>query len=226
MNYCFSSRCLLYPFRRKIYLVKIRSSLLTSSPMFFLQKMCIEKTNIKRAYVFSSSKLLLIYQNFVKGEQLNSSFKEIVPVKLVFLFKAFFFALKVKSSKCQFKMSFGEIRPKTCIFGGFFLFAAQLPASLIIHIPISELHAQWHWCLHFNMSLNSERFPQFHPTVMLVPMVAYVNFSFILIRQNFFPVFFLAEPVNILVQPRAGFPSAVIFSHNTSLVKGHLRSYE
>jgi hypothetical protein len=62
---------------------------------------------------------------------------------------------------------------------------------------------------------------------MLVPMVAYANFSFILIRQNFFPVFFsLAEPVKILVQARAGFPSAVIFSHNTSLVKGHLRSYE
>jgi hypothetical protein len=80
----------------------------------------MEKTNIKRAYFFSSSKLLLIYQNFVKGEQLKSSFKEIVPVKLVFFFKAFFFALKVKSSKHQVKMSFGEIRPKTCIFGGFF----------------------------------------------------------------------------------------------------------
>jgi hypothetical protein len=137
--------------------------------------------------LFSSSKLLLIYQNFVKGEQLNSSFKEIVPVKLVFLFKAFFFALKVKSSKCQFKMSFGEIRPKTCIFGGFFLFAAQLPASLIIHIPISELHAQWHWCLHFNMSLNSERFPQFHPTVMLafsvIVMKTYLEHKFRSVRQ-------------------------------------------
>jgi hypothetical protein len=57
----------------------------------------------------------------------------------------------------------------------------------IMHIPISQLHAQWHWCLHFSMSLNSQCFPQFHPTVMLV---AYVNFFLIIIRQNFFPVSF------------------------------------
>jgi hypothetical protein len=53
---------------------------------------------------------------------------------------------------------------KMCIFVFFFVCAACLPASLIMHDPISELHAQWHWCLHFSMSLNSQRFLQFHPT--------------------------------------------------------------
>ena len=47
-----------------------------------------------------------------------------------------------------------------------FLCATCLPASLIIHVPISEPHAQWHWCLHFSMSLNSQRFLQFHPTII------------------------------------------------------------
>jgi hypothetical protein len=57
--------------------------------------------------------------------------------------------------------------------------------ALIMHIPISQLHAQWPRCLHFNMSLNSQRFLQFHPTVILV---AYVNSCFIIIRQSAFPV--------------------------------------
>ena len=67
-----------------------------------------------------------------------------------------------------------------------FLCVVCLPASLIMHVPVSELHAQ---CtaliIHFSMSLNSRCFLQFHPTVMLV---AYVNSCFIIIRQNFFPV--------------------------------------
>ena len=79
---------------------------------------------------------------------------------------------------------------KTCIkrvFMFWYLCAACLPASLNMHVPISELHAQCHWCLHFSMSLNSKRFLQFHPPVMLV---AYVNSCFIRIHQNFFPVSF------------------------------------
>ena len=31
-----------------------------------------------------------------------------------------------------------------------FMCAACLPASLIRHVPISELYAQWHLCLHFH----------------------------------------------------------------------------
>jgi hypothetical protein len=49
-----------------------------------------------------------------------------------------------------------------------------------MHAPISEVHAQWHWCLQFRMRSNCQRFHQFHPTVMLV---AYVNSCFIIIRQ-------------------------------------------
>jgi hypothetical protein len=65
-----------------------------------------------------------------------------------------------------------------------FLCAACLPASFIKHVSISELLAQWHWCWHFSMSLNSQCFLQFHPMVMLV---AYSNSCFIIIRKNFFP---------------------------------------
>ena len=42
------------------------------------------------------------------------------------------------------------------------------------------------------MSLNSQRFRQFHPTVM---SVSYFISCFITIRQNVFPVPFLAESV-------------------------------
>ena len=52
------------------------------------------------------------------------------------------------------------------------------------------------------MSLNSQRFLQFHPTVM---SVAYFISCFIIIRKNVFPVTFLAESVQILVRPRARF---------------------
>ena len=76
-----------------------------------------------------------------------------------------------------------------------FLCAACLPTSLIMHVPISELHAQWHWCLHFSMSLNSQCFLQFHPTVMLgeAPVEnqissAFTNFiSYICIKHTVVP---------------------------------------
>jgi hypothetical protein len=47
------------------------------------------------------------------------------------------------------------------------------------------------------MSTLPPRFPQSHPTVMLV---AYFNSCFIIIRQNFFPFLFLADSVKILVR--------------------------
>jgi hypothetical protein len=50
-------------------------------------------------------------------------------------------------------------------------------ASLIMHVPISDLHAQWH----YSMSLNSQRF---------LLLLTYGNSCFIIIRQNFFPVSF------------------------------------
>ena len=70
---------------------------------------------------------------------------------------------------------------KTCIF-----VCSLSPSIIIMHVPISELHAQcsdaYTSC---GISLNSQRFLQFHPTVMLV---VYVNSCFIIIRQNFFSV--------------------------------------
>jgi hypothetical protein len=69
-----------------------------------------------------------------------------------------------------------------------FLCATCLPTSLIMYVPISVLHAQWHWCLHFSMSLNSQRFRQLHPTSMLV---AYV-YS-IIIRQKLLSCFFFLQ---------------------------------
>jgi uncharacterized membrane protein YesL len=87
-------------------------------------------------------------------------------------------------------------------FRCFFVCAACLPVSLIMHVLISEVHAQWHWCLYFSMSLNFQRFLHFHPTVM---SVAYFISCFITIRKNVFPVPFLAESVQILVRPRVRF---------------------
>ena len=46
-------------------------------------------------------------------------------------------------SKHENKTSFGEIRPKKRVFS-LFLCAAGLPSSSIMHVPISELHAQWY----------------------------------------------------------------------------------
>jgi hypothetical protein len=59
------------------------------------------------------------------------------------------------------KRRLGRFDQKTCSFVVFFLCAA---ASLIMHVPISDLHAQWH----YSMRLNSQRFLQLHPTAMLV----------------------------------------------------------
>jgi len=118
--------------------------------------------------------------------------KGIMSLSLVFfsffLFKVFFFALKVNIylQSMRIKHRLARFDQKTCIFV-MFLCAVCLPSSLIMHVPISELHAQWHWCLHFRMSLNSQRFLQFHPTVMLM---AYDNSCFIIIRQNSLPVSF------------------------------------
>ena len=137
----------------------------------------------------------------------------VIFLKVFFLF----FALNVKCSKHVYETSFGEMRQHTCIF--VVLCAACLPASLIMHVPISDIHAQWHWCLDFSMNLNSQRFLQFHPTVM---SVAYVNSCFNIIRQNSFPVFFLAEWVKILVRSCAGFPSADIFPKQTSRMCGNV----
>jgi hypothetical protein len=97
-----------------------------------------------------------------------------VPVALVIILKG-----------VKYKTSFGEIRQKKqCIF---VVFCVQLVShhTLIMHVPISVLHVQWHWCLRFNRSLNSQRFLQFHPTIMLV---TYVDSCFIIILRNFFLV--------------------------------------
>ena len=120
-------------------------------------------------------------------------------------------------SNHQYITSFGVIRTKR-IFS-LFQCAACLPASLIIHVPISELHAQWH----LSISLNSQRFLQFHPTVMLV---AYINSCFILMRKTSFLFIFLAESFKIIVRPRL----QKLFSHRKNrllgcVVKGHQRSY-
>ena len=85
-----------------------------------------------------------------------------------------------------------------CFFVCFFVFFV-----CVCNVPISELHAQWHWCLHFSMSLNFQRFLQFHPTIILV---AYFNSCFIIVRQTFFPVSFSSS---------AGFPSADNLSSTT-----------
>ena len=54
------------------------------------------------------------------------------------------------------KPRLARFNQKTCV-----LCAACLPASLITHVPIYELHERWHWSLHlwrnFSMSLNSHR---------------------------------------------------------------------
>ena len=105
------------------------------------------------------------------------------------------------------KRRLARLDKKTCI-SVVFLCAACLPASLIIHVPISEINAQWH----FSMSLNSQRFLQFHPTAILV---AYANSCFIIIRQAFYLFLFLAESVKILVRPsrQAFFSARIAFAH-------------
>jgi len=89
-----------------------------------------------------------------------------VPVSLVIVLKVAFLALKVYiiPSKHSKELRLARFDKKTtCIFV-VFLCAACLPTSLIMLVPFSELCVQWN----FSMSLKSQRFLQFHPTVMLV----------------------------------------------------------
>ena len=44
------------------------------------------------------------------------------------------------------------------------LCAAGLPASLVMHVPISVLHTEWQFLSHFSMSFNSQCFLQFSPS--------------------------------------------------------------
>jgi len=68
---------------------------------------------------------------------------------------------------------------KKRVFSLFFVYILS-PSIINYAYPNFQIHARWH----FSMCLNSQqRFLQFHPTVMLV---AYVNYCFIIIRQNFF----------------------------------------
>ena len=71
------------------------------------------------------------------------------------------------------------------IFSLFFLYAACLPAALIMHVPISKLHAQW---LILQHEFELSTFPSIPPNDL---WVAYVNSCFIIIRQDFYPVSFL-----------------------------------
>jgi len=60
------------------------------------------------------------------------------------------------------------------VFCCFICMRSLSPASLIMHVPIPELHVQWCWCLHFSMRLYSQRFIQFHPTVIMWHMLILV----------------------------------------------------
>ena len=62
------------------------------------------------------------------------------------------------------------------------------------------------------MSLNSQRYLQFHPMVMLVAMLILV---LLLFAKTSFLFLFISESVNILVRPHAGFPLADIFVVHT-----------
>jgi hypothetical protein len=85
-----------------------------------------------------------------------------------------------------------------CVFLGFFLSAVCLQASLIKHVPVFELHAQWH----FSMSLNSQHVLQcnshvgglcwflFYSLILLEKETTSFLFLFLRIPQNFFPVSF------------------------------------
>ena len=111
----------------------------------------------------------------------------IVIMGLIFLY-LYFFVNGIMSLSLVFFFNVNFLRWKLIsIFKrvfSLFLCAACLSASLIMHVPISELHAPWH------LSLNSHRYLQFHLTVMLV---VYVNTCFIIIRQNFLHVSFSSK---------------------------------
>ena len=86
------------------------------------------------------------------------------------VFERFFFALKVNMYlKTWIKnVVWWDSTKKLFFFVVFCVCAVCLLESLIMHVPISKLHAQWHWCLQFSMSLISQGFLQCHPTVILV----------------------------------------------------------
>ena len=48
------------------------------------------------------------------------------------------------SPKHEYKMSFGGDLTKKNVFSLVFLCAACFPPSSTMHVPISELHTQWH----------------------------------------------------------------------------------
>lgn len=82
--------------------------------------------------------------------------KWIVPVKFGNFFESFFLCWKLIYTmylqNMNLKGCLGRFNPQTCIF---FVFCGQLlSASSIMHVPISEQHEQWHWCLHFSISLK------------------------------------------------------------------------
>ena len=103
---------------------------------------------------------------------------------LVIFLSRYFFFFKIYRQNMSIKSRLRRFDKAKRVFSRFVL-CVHLVSHIIInyacHNSISELHAQ---C---RMSLNSQRFLQFHPTVMLV---VYVNSCFIIIRQNFFPVSF------------------------------------
>jgi len=106
--------------------------------------------------------------------------KGIMSLILVIVLKVFFFALKVIVVYLQ-NMSIKNVVKKTCIF---LVFCVQLVSH---HVPISELHAQWHLCLHFHHdSFNPIQRSCWWPISILVLL--------------YFPFLFLADAVKILVR--------------------------
>ena len=85
-----------------------------------------------------------------------------------------------------------------------------------MHVPISEVHVQWH----FSMSLNSQCILQFYPTVMLM---AYVNSCFIIICQKVFPVIFSSR---ISYNSCTTASVDMIFFHKNRLCAWIVRSYK
>jgi hypothetical protein len=70
-------------------------------------------------------------------------------------------ALRVQTLNTYFqsmhiKRRLARFNQKACIF---VVFCTQRLPTLLMHLPISEVHAQWH----FSMSLNSQCFHRFHP---------------------------------------------------------------
>jgi hypothetical protein len=68
-------------------------------------------------------------------------------------YKKVFVAMEVNMYLQNMNMYLQNISIKRAF--SLFLCAAFLHVSFIMHIPISELHAQCQWWLHFSMSLNS-----------------------------------------------------------------------